>query len=195
MRYPKLNVSYKNISIKDFILHWSKLYPILSIDDLYVKSIRKSEYTEEDIDGFFHWKNGMKINGHLQKQASVNNLKHLLPHINELKYEFDLESFNDYFGKMGVIWQIFLLHIIRPKKYPIFDQHVYRAHIFLTEGEIKELTAVNNKQKLRYYFDVYQPCFLKTKRETKQTRKIDQAYWAFGKFLQTKYAQELIDGK
>jgi len=37
---------------------------------------------------------------------------------------------------MSAIWQIFLLHIIDPTNYPIFDQHVYRAHYYLEHRTI-----------------------------------------------------------
>jgi len=54
----------------------------------------------------------------------------------------------------GIIWKIFLLHIIDPKRYPIFDQHVYRAYDFLTKNKTIGILS-SNKRKEDIYFSEY----------------------------------------
>lgn len=106
----------------------------------------------------FEWKNGMKINGHLRKQASIVKVISKLTQVNKLKADFDLLYFKRHFSDISAIWQIFLLHIIQPTQFPIFDQHVYRAHIFLLDKTITEIPT-HQPYKLNYYYDNYLPFF------------------------------------
>ena len=45
--------------------------------------------------------------------------------------DLDLENFNKDFKNLSAVWKIFLLHIIKPSKFPVYDQHIHRAYNFI----------------------------------------------------------------
>ena len=192
MTLPFLKLSYQKTDYKTFVDFWSDYYIFSPKDNLYTDRINKSKFTKTDIEMLFEWKNGMKVNGHIPKQASIDKVVSRLTQVNKLKAHFDLTYFKKHFSDIAAIWQIFLLHIIQPTQFPIFDQHVYRAHIFLVN---KTITEIPNHQphKLKYYHNNYLPFFDTLKSEITDLRKIDLALWAFGKFLKTHYAKKLVD--
>ena len=78
----------------------------------------------------------------------------------------------------------FLLHIIRPEEYPIFDIHVYRAYTFITNGKSDELANYNNPKKYILYKERYLPFYSSlTALSGCSLTDIDKALWAFGKFI------------
>lgn len=191
MMLPFLNFTYHKNDYKTFVNFWSDFYIISPKDNLYTDRINKSKFTKTDIELLFEWKNGMKVNGHIPKQASIDKVVSRLTQVNNLKTRFDMPYFKTYFFDIAAIWQIFLLHTIQPLQFPIFDQHVYRAHIFLLDKTITEIPN-NQAYKLKYYHKDYLPFFNTLKSEITDLRKIDCALWAFGKFLKTPYAKKLV---
>ena len=68
------------------------------------------------------------------KQNSLDNkIKKKLFLINNLKTndEIDLILFREEFKSLTTVWKIFLLHIIKPNVYPIYDQHIHRAFLYI----------------------------------------------------------------
>ena len=129
MLFPLLH-SQANISLCTFINFWSKLYTF-SNEAIYTESINKETFTKTDIQNLYKWKNGMKLS--VLKQKSLDTkIKAKLSIINVFKKNdgIDLESFKNEFKNLTAVWKIFLLHIIKPDKYPIYDQHIHRAFLF-----------------------------------------------------------------
>lgn len=106
-----------------------------------------------------------------------------LPTIQELAKEWAATTFDAKFGKLSTVWQTFLMHIIQPDQFPIFDQHVYRAYAYLQTGQGKELKGTITTQ-LTYYAE-YCSFFDQVSRECPNLspRSLDKAFWAFGKFI------------
>jgi hypothetical protein len=192
MTLPFLKITYNKAGYNTFVNFWSDYYIFSQRDNLYTDRIHQSKFTKTDIKMLFEWKNGMKVNGHIPKQASIDKVISRLTHVNKLKTHFDLLLFKKHFSDIAAIWQIFLLHIIQPTQFPIFDQHVYRAHFFLLNKTIGEISN-HQPHKLKYYHNNYLPFFNILKAEITDIRKIDLALWAFGKFLKTHYAKKLVD--
>ncbi|SEW40466.1 hypothetical protein SAMN05428988_5307 [Chitinophaga sp. YR573] len=191
MFLPLLALQQKKITFKEFVAFWFSLNIPSNKDHYYTDRIDKDQFTTGDIGKLFAWKNGMEINGHYTKRASVINMQKKILHINHLKEGFELEYFTTHFGEIGAIWQIFLLHIIAPHIYPIFDQHVYRACQFLKSRQISEIP----KKKvaiLEYYHNEYHPFFKDACKQFKQPRKVDLALKSFGTFLKTHYAKKAL---
>ena len=85
-------------------------------------------------------------------------------------------------GPGGPIWRAFYLHCRLPEKYPIFDQHVYRAMRFVTLKSRKELpkgTAAVAKEYVNKYLLFFRSF------ETENPRRVHMALWQYGKFLKT----------
>ncbi len=188
MQYPYLEINFKGSSSKSFIKFWSSFIILGTKDHYYSDRINKKHFNRNDIERFYEWKNGMQTNNHFQKNISVQKIKSRLSVINQLKADFSLVEFNSSFKDISPIWQIFLLHLIRPTEYPIFDQHVFRAHYFLNHQVIREISK-NRKEIIDYYHHEYVPFFFKVSKGIDEPRNVDQALVALGQFLSTKFSK------
>ena len=182
----------KSNDINTFITFWSQLYSY-SNEAIYKKNISKKVFDTESIQELFIWKNGMRLSD--LKQKSLNDkIISKLEVINYLKSkdEFELDLFNYQFKILSAVWKIFLLHIIQPKKFPIYDQHIHRTFLFIHKKEFSNLsnTSIKNKQKEAFYFNEYLPFI--DENEIKNLKKLDEAFFAFGQFLNTKDYKNLF---
>ncbi len=191
MNLVQFNINKSN-SFDDFIASWSKLYSY-SNEDIYSNSISKKVLAVTDIQNLYVWKNGMKLS--VLKQKSVDTkIKAKLSTINNFKSNknINLDEFRKEFKNLSTVWKIFLLHIIKPTKYPIYDQHIHRTFLFIHNEDWCNIsnTSINNKAKERFYFDRYLP-FIETN-NIKDLKKLDEAFFAFGQFLNTRNYATLL---
>ena len=168
-------------SLQEFISFWSKLY---AYDNavLYDK-IHHKVLSEKDIKDLFQWKNGMKLSQAKEKSLKIKILKKIKI-INSLRAttEIDLDYFLKEFKKVSVVWKVFLLHIISPSVYPIYDQHIHRAYRFMNNEASDGIKAsMNEATKLKFYFEEYYPFVKQSK--IKDLKKMDEAFFAFGQFI------------
>ncbi len=178
----------EHVSITQFINFWSSYYIYAKIENYYIKNINKKVFDSETLNALFMWKNGSVLSK--KKKDSLNkNIIRKIEIINSLKNKFDFDLFKKEFKNVSVIWKIFLLNLIKPKTYPIFDQHVFRAMKFIKFSKIEEVPN-NDREKEEVYFDEYIDFFNKIKAELPRdfdNKKIDEALWSFGKFLKSNY--------
>ena len=185
MKLPILE--QKNINdFPKFIDFWAQMYKFE--DDVpYDECINKKTFTKDDIQKLYEWKNGMILSE--KKQKSLNEkIISKLSVINELKQNFDKEKFRKEFKNVSLVWKIFLLHIIEPQKFPIYDQHIHRAYQFICEKDWQGISPqMKDKDKEDFYFDVYQP-FIETQVKTYglKIREIDRGIFIFGGDLKQK---------
>jgi hypothetical protein len=125
-------------------------------------------------------------------QESVNEYWSMRHDLICLQRDFSWEYFEKGFEpqKGSCIWKLYVLHIILPDRFPIFDQHVYRTYNFTYFGGIKELTKKPAEQ-YREYREGYLPWF-----ENKviphcnyTVKQIDEGLFVFGKALQKIHAR------
>ena len=186
MKLPILE--QKNINdFPKFIDFWAQMYKFK--DDVpYDECINKKAFTEDDIQKLYEWKNGSKLSGAKQKSLDTN-IKRKLSIINKLKSDFDLNAFLKEFEDFrGFVWKIFLLHIIKPLEFPIYDQHIHRAYQFIFEKDWQSVSAqMNEKAKCEFYFQTYLP-FVKseTKKYELEIRSLDRGLFVFGGNLKRK---------
>jgi hypothetical protein len=186
-------VNTKNENLIDFINSWSKLYSF-SNEAIYSKSIVKETFSKTDIQNLYKWKNGMKLS--VLKQKSLDTkIKAKLSIINTFKSnnEIDIEAFRKEFKNLqATVWKIFLLHIIKPNKYPIYDQHIHRTFLFIHNEGWSNIsnTSISNKAKEQFYFERYLP-FIEAQ-NIKDLKKLDEAFFAFGQFLNTRNYSTLL---
>ena len=83
----------------------------------------------------------------------------------------------------GAIWNIFFLHCLDPEEWPIYDQHTYRAMMYIKTGKIPK-DEKNDREKYKNYRKRYIP-FFKSKFKGCDRRDVDKALFAVGKFLKT----------
>jgi hypothetical protein len=173
-------------NLNSFIDAWSRLYSY-SNESVYKETISRTTFKEEDITNLFVWKNGMRLSD-LKQNSLEKNILSKVSVINSFKNSeyFDLDNFKSEFNDLSAVWKIFLLHIIKPNTYPIYDQHIHRTYLFIHKKDYSNLsnTSVNNKEKEKFYFEEYLQ-FIRSS-GIKDIKKLDEAFFAFGQFLNTK---------
>jgi hypothetical protein len=175
---------------KGFVRFWSSQY-WYGDDTRYEQNIGL-ELTEKRIQDLFEWKNGTPLSK--LKQASLyRNFVERRAELDRLRKDENPEVLLAHFAKGGAIWRIFLLHCWQPKRFPIYDQHVHRAMAFLQTGEREEIPSYD-PQKIESYCHRYLPFHAKF--EGIESRSVDKALWAFGKFLkESRFPTGPLNGK
>jgi len=122
----------ETVQTEEFVSFWASQYDFRRYpDDVYFKYIGKR--TLEAISALFEWKNGGPLSAKKRKSIKQNYLDRL-DEIKSLQTDFSPREFLNKFSEGGAIWRIFWLHCCRPA-FPIYDQHVHRAMIFITGGQ------------------------------------------------------------
>lgn len=98
----------------------------------------------------------------------------------EFQNNVDARGFLNHFGNGGAIWRIFWLHCHRPDEFPIYDQHVHRAMVYVQTGETEEIPNYDPRI-IDAYINRYLPFHVQF--EAIDRRSVDKALWAFGKFI------------
>ncbi|MCH1612753.1 MAG: hypothetical protein L7S72_05595 [Flavobacteriales bacterium] len=168
-------------SLQEFISFWSKLY-VYDNAVLYER-IHNTTLSENDLKDLYKWKNGMKLSQAKEKSLNTKIISKI-EIVNNLRAasNLDLEYFLKEFKQVSVVWKVFLLHILKPNRFPIYDQHVHRAYRFINNQSSNGIKAsMNESVKLKFYFEEYYPFV----RESKITnlKKMDEAFFAFGQFI------------
>lgn len=165
----------------DFIAFWCKQYRYKN-EHLYTNNIQAKNWEKKNILELFEWKNGTPLSA--KKEQSVQAILADLSIIQELRRNWNQELFDQKFNIRTAIWKIFLMHIIQPQQFPIFDMHVFRAYNYLMKLEAKELKQYAELKKYELYASEYLPFYHKIEKNTRRTAaEIDKALWAFGKFI------------
>ena len=154
---------------------------------MYDETIKKENLTADDIQKLYQWKNGMPLSKPKQISLEKNIIKKLY-RINQLKKEkqIDHKKILEEFPKGGAVWRIFLLHIINPKYFPIYDQNIHRAFCFMQEQPYQKISekSIADKKKIEFYSNEYFP-FIESIKDI-EIRELDKAFFAFGKFIKSK---------
>jgi hypothetical protein len=163
-----------------FTDYWCEQYDYAE-PGLYKEQIGVRPITPEGLRLLFAWKNGMPLSAR-KAQALEEKIIAKLPVIQALSEKVDEAVFKEHFGKLRVVWQVFLLHIIDPEHFPIFDQHVYRAY-----RSIKDIGQVGLEAEPKLTMAGYREYQVFYQELLKQydgiPKRVDDALWAFGKFL------------
>lgn len=169
----------ENHSLEDFIIYWAKKYTYAN-GEKYTDNIGKP-LSQESRQELFEWKNGSKMSEQKFKSVDTNYPLAFSDNEDDQKYRYLNHEQNG-----GPIWNIFYLHCLNQERWPIFDQHTFRAMSWLKTGEIQEIE--DEKDIYKVYLEQYIP-FLKkvfpAPLSKDRLRQIDRALFAFGKFLKT----------
>jgi len=169
-------VRFVSASATDFVDFWSQQYQY-DFQELYDNNVGRA-LTEERIWQMYRWKNGTAISA--KKKKSIRSA--YLSQLKTLPNLVTLEEGKAYIASLkgGAIWGVFWLHCIKPKLFPIFDQHTYRSMAKINGLEPPEIPTAKTK-KLDAYFEQYIPF---TKRFSGiSSRDLDKALFAYGRFL------------
>lgn len=169
-----------------FVKNWSDLYSEKN-EDLYSGAINKGILSEKDLRDLFVWRNGLKF-----CKIKESTFKKFIIHgrnagiINKLRKDttVDMSEFNKHFDKLLTVWKIFLLHIIKPEEFPVYDQNTHRAYNFIAFPAESEYAGINisDKEKENFYFDTYLKLIYSLKGSLR-IKKVDEAMITLGKNL------------
>ena len=182
-----LSVEISKNSCKDFIDYWKEKYRYGN-ETVYECHINKDLTKEKaSLQRLFVWKNGHRQPSQV-KQANINEKINWLNsqsvkscEKNQVIEKAKMKYLNC--KRSGAVWNIFFLHCLDQEEWPIYDQHTYRAMMYIKTGEIPE-DEKNDCEKYENYRKKYR-CFIKTKFKGCDRRDVDKALFAFGKFLKT----------
>ncbi len=181
------------LELCDFVNYWSVFYHYNDIDR-YLLNINVKKFTSNNLKELFQWKNGMTLQGSGGKERSLQvKILNRIKTINEYKNtkKIDLDKFNKDFSDVTAVWRIFLLHIIQPKNYPMYDQHVHRTYNFLHGTDWSKINnKMPNNTKLDFYFKNYLPFVKELK--FKDPKALDEAFFAFGQFINTRNQKRIF---
>jgi len=175
----------------DFVNKWSKSYNY-SNEGVYDNYINRVFDDYDTFKQMFYWKNGTgeKLSGY--KEILVSQFWEQKKILIKLKDDFNWETFENVFKPMNssTIWKIFLLHLMNPKEFPIFDQNVYRFYRFTMDGIIIKDPPQKKKEAYEIYKNEYRDWFNNLRIQYKLNHKeMDRSFFSFGQLLKK------IDGK
>jgi hypothetical protein len=186
---PKLT-TINVAELDEFIESWRSLYDYANAH-LY-QPVHNDILNGDDLKQLYVWKNNMPLSA--KKETAFNTkIQPRLNEINELKKSdsVDLDKFFESFKPISTVWKIFLLHIIKPKKFPIYDQHVHRAYLFIHRRDFSGIdSSLSNRAKLHFYRTEYLPWV--RSQNAKDLKQLDEALFAFGQFLNIGAQQRLV---
>lgn len=174
-------INRQTASLEEFISFWSELY-VYDNAELYER-IHNKTLSEDDLKDLYIWKNGMKLSQAKEKSLNTKIISKI-DIVNYLRQasDFDLEYFLEEFKQVSVVWKVFLMHILKPHRFPIYDQHVHRAFRFINNQSSDAIKAsMKESVKLKFYFEEYYP-FVRESNIT-DLKKMDEAFFAFGQFI------------
>lgn len=141
-------------TIPQFIQYWGARYRDEN-EHLYTASIRGPQ-TRETLTKLLRWKLGVFSHAGRISASLEQNFLSRIDTARKLSKGVSAEEFLQQFPSGGAILRIFWLHCWHPRRFPIYDQHVYRAMRFIREGKKEELRA---SRVIDSYLQSYLPFF------------------------------------
>jgi len=181
-------LTFDRSSPEQFVEFWKPLYKDPR-EKLYKDNIGGDLDRLDVVMELFAWKKGFKKWNTISQKQQDSIRRNYINDETVYPEVPDNEFLKDFLYKHGgAIWRIFWLHCNYPDIYPIYDQHVYRAMTYLEKGVITEISG-NNKKKVVSYLDEYLSFFKQFQGKGFSVKQIDEALFAFGKFLKSPYGK------
>jgi hypothetical protein len=177
----------------EFVAFWKRLYH--GFDNAKYKAVvSKDKLDTEDIRKLFLWKNNMGEGLTPKKKVFIDYVIKEIHTVNLLKRSFSWSLFEEKFSKRGPVWIITLLHAINQNEFPIYDQHAYRAYSFIDTGKLVSKSEIPKSHQVFKVYKMYKAFFDRLKNQVSDytPKEVDEALWAFGKFLSL-YPQMISD--
>jgi hypothetical protein len=175
----------------EFVEFWSLRY-FDAHEHLYTANIETHPRTVETLTELFKWKIGSRFFGHHLKRTVKPHFLSRIEEARALPPDISAQDFLNIFRDGGAIYRIFWLHCWHPRQFPIYDQHVHRAMVFIQHGRVDELGEYSDEAKIANYLDCYIPFFdsfrnievpFDLRADGVPSRKVDRALLEFGQAI------------
>lgn len=176
--------------LTQFVSTWSAAYSY-PLEEKYNNNIVEALDSKYSFIELFRWKNGTGDVIYEKKMDVVLRFWDKVDVLRQLRHnftwdsQFDWQLFEDEFQPQGssAIWKLFLLHLRNVHRFPILDQHVFRAYTFFKTGEIKEIPSRANL-KYQFYKSEYLGWFNQHQKQYNiPPKKLDESLFTFGRML------------
>jgi hypothetical protein len=173
-------------SFDTFVEFWSQFYDYKSPFELnYDKHIKIGKpFTHKDILELFEFVYHTGL-GRIRTEAIKDKIYPHLDYINDMKFEdsIKLDEFHSKFESSPAVTRTFLLHIIKPNVYPLYDQNIHVAYNIIhgIDSDIYPFPR-RNEDKMKFYFRKLVP-FIESNRGIHSLKKIDEALNSFGQLV------------
>ena len=105
----------------------------------------------------------------------------------------ELSSVFNLYGKDSIVIPVFILHIISPETFPLYDQHVERAKRVLLAQEVRfprdEINLTTYEEYQSFFQEMIITCF-GHQPNFENIKKVDNALWSFGKWFKEQHKSE-----
>jgi hypothetical protein len=113
--------------------------------------------------------------------------------LNQLRFREgpSVTEFAKAFSKEGLVKRFFLCHIMSPRKYPLWDQYVLKAHLLISsrEHEVDQTSKlIQDESEYESYRTDFNRWIIQVNRKTRESieyppfRRLDRALFAMGKY-------------
>lgn len=169
---------------KEFVEKWSSLYKYGNEEKYHhnIDSVLESKHSFLEL---FKWKNGTGDTISKSKSVTIEEFWNKKDVLIELRFNFSWDLFESEFqpSRTHNIWKLFLLHLVKPDYFPIYDQHVFRFFNFHKTGKIEEIPT-NHKERYLGYKDDYLGWFNSIKKSYDlNPKKMDESFFSYGQCL------------
>jgi hypothetical protein len=174
-----------------FVEHWAKHFNAYKPTEWLAEGLMfgKGLLSPSDIKSLFSGKEETESFS-LFTLKSVSDVVKGYEVVRKLQKQFDEELFQREFGHLSVVGQIVLLQTIQPGKFPLFDAHIFRGYMYMKLQQIQELEDLSKTEQFNAYLEYKTFAFAKLN-DKMALRKIDKAFWAFGKFLENEWGRRI----
>jgi len=204
----------------DFVARWEphydrRKYPV----DFYLRYVTsaRNAKSHEDLRGallaLLHWKDGKAASfARGETPAAKPNTLNPMPALSgaalaglaqsfhglvgaeENNFKQQAENLRNTLNQMwrSVVIPAFVLHVARPDRLPIIDNHTMRAFLYLMRGEFVEKPTINNWGLWGHYATFFEEAVANAGfgSNCASRSQVDRALFAYGKWLKEAYPRE-----
>ncbi len=177
----------------DFVEYWEQFYEDSKQhpDSEFLRHLKwkGGKLTADDVRYLFGWK--YRPVPSWDPRPVIKRLRGL----NELRFKEgpSIVEFGKTFSKGGLVKRFFICHIISPRKYPVWDQYVLKAHLLISgRGHEVDQTSklIQDKSEYESYRIDFNRWVTQVRGKTRDSteyppfRRLDRALFAMGKYSQ-----------
>ena len=106
----------------------------------------------------------------------------------------ELSSVFNLYGEDSIVMPSFILHVLSPEIYPLYDQHVERAKEVLLAQKVRfprdEINVATYEEYQSFFQEMIITCFGQQP-NFENIKKVDNALWSFGKWFKNQHKSEI----